>query len=50
MLINRTTGEIAYHSILFKKTGGVYVKQYPLKKRRKSDKIEYIKPKLYGRV
>ena len=42
MLINRTTGEIAYHSILLKEEGGYYIKQEELKN-NKGD-IEYIEP------
>lgn len=43
MLINHTTGEIAYHSLVLKKEGGLKIKQYPLKNKR--GKVESISPK-----
>ena len=42
MLINHTTGEIAYHSLILKENGGIKFKQYPLKN-NKGD-IEFISP------
>lgn len=48
MLINHTTGEIAYHSIILKDNGGFYVKQYKLKNNKGN--IEYISPKIYENI
>jgi hypothetical protein len=42
MLINHTTGEIAYHSIVLKEKGGIKFKQYPLK--NKEGEVEFIPP------
>ena len=44
MLINKTTGEIAYHSIILKEGGGWYVEQKELKNTKEGDEIEYIEP------
>ena len=45
MLINKTTGEIAFHSIILKENGGFYVEQRELKNTKQGDEIEYIEPK-----
>jgi len=44
MLINHTTGEIAYHAILLKEDGSTEVKQYELKNNKGN--IEHIEPKI----
>ena len=43
MLINYKTGEIAYHSLILKKDGGIKFKQYPL--RSEEGKVKFITPK-----
>jgi len=48
MLINYTTGEIAYHSIILKKNGGIKFIQYPLK--NKKGKVKFIPPKNWNKL
>ena len=42
MLINHTTGEIAYHFLIIKPEGGFEFHQNPLK--NKKGKVEFISP------
>jgi hypothetical protein len=44
MLINKTTGEIAYHSLILKRNGLVKFKQYGLK--NKKGDIKFIEPRI----
>ena len=44
MLVNKTTGEIKFHSIILRKNGGWYMEQEELENINKGDEIEYVSP------
>ena len=44
MIINESTGEIAYHCLILKKEGGLEFHQNKLKHKNKKDKITFLSP------
>lgn len=42
MLINKTTGEIAFHALVWDENRNLRMEQYPLKKINEGDDIEFI--------